>query len=207
MLKRKDKEMNRFVIENNVLKAYLGTDKIVIVPDGVKMIGGHIEENEENDPNFPEELKGDPIGYKAFYRNDTVEELYLPDSVETIGYKSLEHCKTLKVLAFSGNMKTVEWNGLYGCENLKKIIYRGPVYDFTCLVLAGHLDLDAVYCTDGVIKLHQEFYIDELHYPGTREEWENDPKNEWKRRRCKKVICKDEERKDNPIDALKKENI
>ena len=183
--------MNRFIIEDNILKAYLGTDKIVIVPEGVKKIGGDIDEHEKQ--NLPIELRGDPFGYKAFYYNDTVEELYLPDSVETIGFKALEFCKNLKVLAFSSNMKTVECNGLLGCENLKKIIYRGPVYDFTCLVLAGHLDLDAVYCTDGVIRLHQEYYIDELHYPGTRAEWENNPKNEWKRRRCKKVICIDDE--------------
>ena len=181
----------KFAIENGILKAYYGTDKVVVVPDGVKTIGGCI--GEHNDQNCPRELRGDPIGYKAFYRNNEIEELYLPDSVETIGFKALEHCKNLKVLAFSSNIKTVECNGLLGCENLKIIIYRGTVYEFTCLTLAGHLDLDTIYCTDGVIQLHQEFYIDELHFPGTREEWESDPKNEWKRRRCRKVICKDEE--------------
>lgn len=186
--------MEQFLIEKGILKAYFGVGPVVVVPDGVKQIGGCYPEFEPKEPAFPRELCGDPIGYKAFYCNNSVEEIYLPDSVETIGFKSMEHCKNLRILSFSSKMKTVECNGLLGCNNLKTIIYRGTVFEFTCLSLAGHLDLDVVYCTDGTINLHQEFYIEELHFPGTRAEWDRKySAGDWRNKRCRKIVCIDDD--------------
>lgn len=70
-------------------------------------------------------LRGDYIGYKAFYCNKTVEELYLPDSVEKIGFMALEHCTSMRVHNFSNKMKA------FGCDPLKTIIYRGTICEFS----------------------------------------------------------------------------
>ena len=46
---------NDFVIENNVLKKYVGNDKIVRIPDGVKI-----------------------VGYKSFKNCDWIRKVILP---------------------------------------------------------------------------------------------------------------------------------
>lgn len=143
---------------------------------------------------IPEGITG--LAQEAFQYNCFVEELYLPDSLEVIRFKALEHCKSLRVLSFSHNMKEFECNAINGCDALKTIIYRGTIYEFTCLETPGQTpDLEVVYCTDGQIRFgkDREHYIDTLYFPGTREEWNlTHGPNDWRNRRCKKIVCKDE---------------
>ena len=142
-----------------------------------------------------------PEGYtglaeQEFQYNCYLEELYLPDSLEVLRFKCLEHCKSLRVLSFSHNMKEFECNAINGCDALKTIIYRGTIYEFSCLETPGQTpDLEVVYCIDGEIRFgkDREHYIDTLYYPGTREEWNNTHSpDDWRYRRCKKIVCKDE---------------
>ena len=174
-----------FVIEDDTLKEYRGRDKIVIVPDGVRWIGGIISGNdlESGSPT------GDPIGYKAFYGNGNVESIYLPDSVERLGFKSLEGCRNLSVLAFSHRMKEVDVNALEGCASLKTIIYRGTVFEATKLNLEGNLlDLDTIHCIDGSICFHDEYYIDTLYFPGTHDTWSSEYEGTWVDIKSRRVV-------------------
>jgi hypothetical protein len=186
--------MENFIIENGVLKAYFGDDDVVVVPDGVTHIGGDLLK----DRACPANLRGDAIGYKAFYNNRHIKELYLPDSTIEIGFKSLEHCKSLEVLSFSSNMKKFGCNAIVGCDSLKKIIYRGTVYEFTCLETPGQTpDLEVVNCIDGKIRFGKErqYYIDTLYFPGTRAEWNAQIKPyDWRNKKCRKIVCIDEKK-------------
>lgn len=40
--KRSGKQMNRFVIEDGILKAFLGKGQVIVVPDGVVQVGGEL---------------------------------------------------------------------------------------------------------------------------------------------------------------------
>ncbi len=177
--------MDDFVIEDGILKAYLGHEKVVIVPDGVRQIGGVLGD----DSACP--YKGDPFGYKAFFNNKQIRELYLPDSVEVLGFKCLEHCSNLRVLGFSNRVKEIECNALLNCVSLKTIIYRGTLFEFTNYRYekGNQDDYDHVYCIDGVINLHQEYLIDTLYFPGTREEWDKKYNTGWRAKRIKNVVC------------------
>ena len=185
--------MSKFVIENGILKAYRGHDSVVVVPEGVTHIGG-VRSGEDRE--CPPTLRCDLLGYKAFYCNKYVMELYLPDSTVEIGFKSLEHCSSLEVLSFSSNMKTFGCNAIVGCNALKKIIYRGTIYEFSCIKMPGQTpDLDVVYCTDGEICFgkDRDYYIETLYFPGTRAEWDSQIKpDDWRNRRCRKIVCTDE---------------
>lgn len=143
--------MEHFLIEDGILKAYTGREKVVVVPAGVTQVGGELR-NEPDD--YPRNLRGDYIGYKAFYYNKHLEELYLPDSVEEIGFKALEHATSLKVLSFSSKMKTFGCNSILGCDALTTIIYRGTKEEFAKLNLYDYApNLETVYCTDGKISM------------------------------------------------------
>ncbi len=185
--------MKNFIIENGILKAYRGHDSVVVVPDGVTHIGGV---RGDDDKECRPELSGDLIGYKAFYCNRRIKELYLPDTTVEIGFKALEHCSSLEILSFSRNMKTFGCNAIVGCDSLKKIIYRGTIYEFACLKTPGQTpDLDVVYCTDGEIRFgkDRDYYIETLYFPGTRAEWNSQIKpDDWRNRRCRQIVCADE---------------
>ena len=181
--------MNKFIIEDGIMKAYLGSERKVIVPDGVRQIGGLAE----NVKDPVEVAPYDSGAYRAFHSNCDVEEIWLPDSVEIIGFKSLEHCGLIKVLSFSKNTKNFEWNCLWGCY-IEKILYRGTVYEFSKLdFTATHSpSFGKVICEDGEIDFSKSCYIDTLYFPGTRKQWEEEPHDEWLDRRVRKVVCSDE---------------
>ncbi len=180
--------MDDFVIEDGILIAHLGHDRVVIVPDGVKQIGGEICNATKP---VPKSLRGDAIGYKAFYMNTDLEELYLPDSVEIIGFKCLENCDNLRVLAFSNNVKEIGCNALLNCDSLKTIKYKGTMFEFSNYRFekGSNADYDQIICTDGTINLHQDYYIDTLYFPGTREEWDKKYNTGWRAKRIKNVVC------------------
>ncbi len=188
-----------FIIEGGILKAYLGSDLRVNVPEGSTKIGGIIP----NDA-YPlsKRMIGDPIGYRAFYANTDVREVWLPDSVDTIGFKSFEYCSSLKKLSFSRNTKSFERNCFLGCS-FDTITYRGSLYEFTQLDFKGTglQNIDTVICKsrteDGsilteVIDFRNEYYIETLNYPGTRHQWENTPHDPWLDKRVRRVVCCDE---------------
>ncbi len=61
-----------FEITNGKLVKYNGTEKIVIIPEGVAT-----------------------IGYHAFYQNSTIEEIIFPESMKRVDADGIAECKNL----------------------------------------------------------------------------------------------------------------
>lgn len=72
-----------FVIENGVLTKYTGTSPHVVIPDGVEVISG------------------------AFYWNEKIETVYIPDSVHTIEDYAFWRCSNLCEVRFSEGLKVL----------------------------------------------------------------------------------------------------
>ena len=187
--------MDDIIQENGVLMGYFGHDRVVIVPDGIKAIGGLIKDNQEE--KCPMELRNNGslgIAYNAFYNNKDVEIIYFPDSVVSLGFKSLEHCTNLRIISFSYNLKSFGTNCLTGCDHLKTIVYRGTVFEFSRLDLGGNVpDLEIVICNDGIIYFKNQKYIDTLHFPGIKGDWEKNYADDWLAKKCRRVIFSDGE--------------
>lgn len=181
--------MNKdYIIEDGILLAYLGTDPVAKVPEGVKQIGG-VKPHDEN----RSELLGDPIGYKAFYDNKLVTEVILPEGVTTIGFKSFEHCENLRKLTIPKSLKSVECNAMLGL-NLDEVTYLGSIDNFLDIDLHYWCDdCKVVHCIDGDINFKEEFFISEFSFSGTKQEWESGSYkgHEWLKKRIKTVHCTD----------------
>ncbi len=75
---------------------------------------------------IPESI--DEIGYNAFYDCELLKEVTIPDSVKTVSYCAFKGCKSLTGVRLSNNLTAIEY-GLFGeCFKLESIeIPRGVV--------------------------------------------------------------------------------
>ena len=85
-------DMNDFIIENGVLKRYVGPGGDVVIPDGVTGIG---------------------VG--GFWSCDSVTSVTIPESLTSIGDRAFDGCSALKKIYFTN---LVAWMGISGLMNL-----------------------------------------------------------------------------------------
>ena len=83
-------DLKDFVIENGVLKKYVGQGSEVVIPDSVTSIGN-----------------------SAFYNCKKLTAIVFPESLEYIGYKTFEFCDKLKKVVFNCKIVLDEDNKTY----------------------------------------------------------------------------------------------
>lgn len=123
---------SEFVIEKSgysgIIKAYLGNDTNIVVPDIVNGI-------------VPTELGGN------IFKNSNIESIVLPDTVTTIGDNAF--CNTPLKLITANGICNLNKRCFYGCEQLADINfpdlrYIGTEALFDCKLLTQDLDLPFV---------------------------------------------------------------
>ena len=78
-----------FVISGNTLVKYIGHEKTVVVPDGIRSIEREAFKSKEiENISLPESLTA--IENLAFYHCSHLLELIIPDNVTRIGIKAFE---------------------------------------------------------------------------------------------------------------------
>jgi len=88
-----------FIIENGVLKKYVGHGGDVVIPEGVT-----------------------EIGVQAFYMCRYLNTVLIPDTVKTIGREAFRDCIGLKQIAIPNTVTQIgEW-AFMGCKELKEAI-------------------------------------------------------------------------------------
>jgi hypothetical protein len=136
--------MADFVIENGILKRYLGKKKIVNVPKEIHIIGKYafagcetlecvtirdgVTEIEEGafwkcwylkEVVIPESVT--KIGARAFADCKRLERVLL-NCVETIEAWAFDHCDGLRSITLGNNIKTVDDHAFYDCDSLREIM-------------------------------------------------------------------------------------
>jgi LysM repeat protein len=116
-----------FVIENGVLKKYTGSEKVVIIPDGVKEIGGgeFLANNGLNyNSNITKVVIPDSvttIGIAAFYMSSSLAEIIIPEGVNIIGPSAFGSCSSLAEIIIPKSVATIDNSAFMFCENLSKL--------------------------------------------------------------------------------------
>ena len=116
-----------FVIEDGVLKKYKGSATEVIIPDGVKEIGGG-DFLGNNGLNYngtitkvviPDSVT--KIGTWAFYMSSGLSEINIPENVTTIGSGAFSNCDSLSEIRIPESTTTIGSHAFSFCSNLSKI--------------------------------------------------------------------------------------
>ena len=200
-------------VESGILKAYFGDMKNVVIPDGVRVVAGAVD---ESDPSKKlSGIKSDNVFYYPFTGCEKIESVTMSDSVEIIGPKAFEHCANLKSVTFSKNLRKIGLSAFLGCEKLTTLSLPASLETIEAWAF-GYIDIDEItfcgtlwqlekietdgafsnihliHCSDCDINFDKKpFYIDEVKFPGTMEEFRQSYENNWISERTRKVICTD----------------
>ena len=198
------------LIENGILKAYDGDMKNVVIPDGVRVIAGIVED----DDNIKRDgIKSDKVFYFPFNNCSDIETVTMSDSVTEIGAKAFEHCKNLRSVQFSKNLQKIDLNAFLGCKKLKSLtlpasltciewgglssieidefIYEGTIWQLEKVDITD-VNIKKIICKDCTINFEQKpFYIEEVAYDGTVAQLQEKYKDNWILRRTRIIHCKD----------------
>ena len=95
--------MNDFVIENGVLKRYLGPDGDVEIPGGVTC-----------------------IGFQAFlacrtYKGYGPMKVTIPDGVTSVGRYAFESCTQLKSVTIPGSLERIGGDAFWSCSRIQEL--------------------------------------------------------------------------------------
>ena len=93
-------EKMKFEIEKGVLMHYKGTEKEVVIPEGIRVIAP-----------------------KAFL-GSTVTAVHIPDSVREIAHHAFMGCKGLTEVLLPASVAKIGNHAFCGCTNLKKVTYK-----------------------------------------------------------------------------------
>jgi hypothetical protein len=105
-----------FVIFDNTLMAYNGSDKNVVIPEGVKEISKGVFKSAQIDTvSFPTTLE--TIGQNAFYAS-TIKEVVIPSNVRIVSELSFAQCPQLTRVVIEDGVKQINGTAFAYCENL-----------------------------------------------------------------------------------------
>ena len=120
-----------FIIENGVLKKYVGPGGDVVIPDGVT-----------------------EIGEKAFWMCCNLVRIVIPDSVTNIGPRAFEYCELLQDIKLSTNIDKIDIYTFNNCSALSSIQIPNGVTKilwnaFSYCTSLSHITIpDSVACID-----------------------------------------------------------
>ena len=109
---------NGFIILDDVIVSYVGNDKHVDIPEGVKGIGKKVFTNLEVETvSFPSTLER--IDMYAFYSSN-LKEVTIPSTVKSVGMMAFAECANLTKVKIEGGTKLGELAFAY-CEDLDDV--------------------------------------------------------------------------------------
>ena len=168
--------VNDFVIEDGVLKKYIGSDPVVVLPNLVVSIDSNsFSESSAVSVALPKSVQHiegcgfagskaleciilseflETIGIAAFKRTN-LKSVHIPDSVKAIEAFTFEQCKGLRDITIGKSIKKIGIRAFYNCVSLENIYFNGTIEEFCKISRADSWDSGTgdyiIRCTDGEI--------------------------------------------------------
>ncbi len=144
-----------FIIENGILKKYVGDSEVVIIPKEVVQIGERAFSDCEDitDVVLPDSVSS--IGDFAFYGCVDLSQINIPESLICIGNSAFFGCENLKI-SIPDHVTHIGTSAFCGCDELADddgfVIMRGVMYYY-----CG--EKNDVILPGGIIKIDKEAFF------------------------------------------------
>ena len=119
-----------FIIENGVLKKYVGRGGEVVIPENVEKIDDYAFRScySLTDVVIPDSVTC--LGFGVFQACVRLKSVVLPGSISTISHSSFKNCSSLTSLAIPEGVTVIEREAFADCRNLESVTVPSSV---TCI--------------------------------------------------------------------------
>ncbi len=150
--------MSEFIIENGILKNYIGTSSHVTVPDGVTTIAKNAFTCQKLESIYiPLTVKN--IENDAFSKCSRLQSLDIPDSVTSIATRAFYECEKLSRVKLSNSITAINNWTFYRCESLSHIDIPNSVTEIGGWAFHGCKSLKSISIPGSVKRIgHAAFY-------------------------------------------------
>ena len=182
--------MDHFIIEDGVLKKYVGQHGDIIIPDGISEIGYRAfrgnpwlrygtSTDGQSCPSrviVPEGVS--TISTEAFMFCGGITEIVLPSTLKNIALGAFAYCNQLKSINLPEGITNIPRFAFLGCSSLESITIPDGVKTVGLRAFAGCVNLKSVVLPTSIETIGQGAFgiqcaIDSVHYKGTEEEFNN----------------------------------
>ena len=116
-----EQKNEEFVIENGILKRYIGTQSKVIIPDFVTKIGDGAFKDCSELKSITIQNGVTSIGDSAFRGCNGLTNITIPNRVARIGYAAFEGCSGLTSITLPNSVTSIGGSAFYSCSGLTSI--------------------------------------------------------------------------------------
>ena len=147
-----------FIIENGVLKKYVGPGGDVVIPEGVVEIGSYVfaENGKVTRVILPAGLT--KIGDNAFEKCRKLEAVTLPQSLTEIGSQAFRLCKKLRTVEIPGGCESTGDMAFQGCSGLESLTLGEGVRKIGYCSFANCASLALIHWTESLEKISSEAF-------------------------------------------------
>ncbi|MDE7292154.1 MAG: leucine-rich repeat domain-containing protein [Treponemataceae bacterium] len=169
-------DTNDWLIEDGIVKRYLGTASDVKVPKGVKAVGNSafFQRKSLKSVEIPEGVTW--IGLSAFVGCENLISVEIPDSVELIGNSAFSGCKSLRSVFIPSSIRGINGDTFYGCKSLTDVVIPEGVGAIGDSAFAGCESLTSVSIPSSLTRIENRAFsgcknLTSVRYGGTIAQW------------------------------------
>ena len=155
-----------FIIQNGVLRKYIGDKRNIVIPDGVKELADSVFSGftKIKTVTVPEGVK--KIGRRCFENCTHMKNCYLPDSLEELGGYAFVDCHELKEVYLSDKIKSLGDSTFSECFALKDVRLPKKIKEIDSFTFKNCDAFSHIVIPDGVKSIGASAFVscDNLEY-------------------------------------------
>lgn len=151
--------MSDFIIRDGVLERYIGTDRAVRIPEGVREISARVFANLDlREVYLPYGLQ--KIGKGAFSRCTGIGTVTLPITLEELGDRAFYGCSSLTTLYGAGSLLSIGDSAFEDCTELLNVELPNKIEKIGARAFASCSELLSISLPDALKFLGEEAFSD-----------------------------------------------
>lgn len=152
---RQSTDSDFHIDKEGCLTSYTGSEEHVVIPEGVKRIGGNPDNSifEDTETEIKSVVIPDSvieIGERAFYTCLQLEEVTMGNGVKKIGQEAFAGCFKMKTIHLSDSLQEISLRAFNFCESLEALELPSSLRNIEMEAFGNCISLKSLNIPDGV---------------------------------------------------------